>query len=516
MEHHGAAVTSIFRHSRALRCVAAASLLASAMSTTGCAMGEESSLSYPDGNEPLPGDAEPDALLQISVFPPDESDSFPVRLLSQTFSARLESTPTLVLVPPVRIGGIVTTYATNPTTGFAPPPGSDTPLAHAEITLIDDDGAVRSTVTDSEGAYELEVVPSGPFTLQARHDEPTVPPYREQLDISSPLDLDLDLDLGTAIYGHVFDDLGQPLEGAAVFAVDDADLQSGVAVTDDNGFYALQTTAGTWTVICAGRADGRDPVIEADPVAVDLWGASVDLAYASLEQVNVGGRVVDAEGAGLGGVTLHFVSVALDDYEGGPASVEIETLTNSSGNFDTRLVPGVYNVVVVPDDDHSALMLSNVTLQEDLPDIVLADFSTFSGTVRDAAGRPVPRAAVDLHELADGQRTWSTYTNDLGVFSMDVAEGDTEVTLSPPGDRTDLAMTRVRVDTGAGGEVDLTMEPGQPVSGSVSWLDQDELIPIAYAWVEIRDADGRLWGAAITDDEGYYAVRISDSAVQTP
>src|SRR5688572_10664166 len=132
------------------------------------------------------------------------------------------------------------------------------PIARALVGLVAPElPGGRSALTDSSGAFEFSELPSGRYTLTASKAGYVGLSFgqRRPLQAGTPLQLadgqelkavDFRLPRGSAITGHVYDENGDPLPGAAVragrYQYGQGRRQlvpAGTARTDDRGEYRL-------------------------------------------------------------------------------------------------------------------------------------------------------------------------------------------------------------------------------------------------------------------------------------
>lgn len=485
------------------RIVASLSVCASLAATIGCSNDAALESAYLDEAE-APGDGDPVTLVRVEVHPAATEDG---ELLPQGYNLPSAATEaTLRVADSVAISGEVAAYVVNPWRGAAPP-GDALFIEGATVRVTSPESVLdRATVTDDDGAYRLEVVPAELATVMIEHTDPLVAPWSGTLDALQDATLDVDLGQGVAIWGWVADADGAPLADATVLATSDLGLKSGFAVTNDEGFYLVRVPEGAWTVTSLGRSDGRDPVLSAAPAAVTSRGAEIDIVYPTLDQITVGGRVVSDSGDGLDNVTISLHARSLDGFEEG-ATLDLEVGTDSNGNWDTRIHPGVYDVTYAPSDstDATALLLEGVRVDGDLGEQTLATMIDVVGTVVDSDHKPVPNAAVEIIEAA-GPRQWTTYADDRGSFALRAPASLVEVVATPSAERSDLALTRALRDFSAEDAPAIVLTTGTRLSARIV-DERDDALP--YAWVEIHDQEGRLWGATITDDEGWFDVAVS-------
>jgi len=266
----------------------------------------------------------------------------------------------------------------------------------------------RSALTDNSGAFEFIELPSGRYTLTASKAGYVGLSFgqRRPLQAGTPLQLadgqelkavDFRLPRGSAITGHVYDENGDPLPGAAVRAGRYQYGQgmrqlvpAGTAQTDDRGEYrvwglnpgeyyisaiarnpgvpagrgfAAQTgPAGPGAFIARGRgatpaADGRDDlaqeayaptyfpgvpsVNEARVVTIGLATevAGIDFNVLLVRASRISGRVTNADGSAASAGNVNLIPEGATGRNGGPLG----------GNYGSRLQDdGTFSLVNVP------------------------------------------------------------------------------------------------------------------------------------------------------------------------
>lgn len=464
-------------------------------------------------DEPAP------ALIRIDVLPSQALDADgEFRVLSRTFGPReiLGETDlgTLQLSGPVEIRGQVVGETVTPHASGGELPHVVEPVA-AEVT-IRRSGSVQQYVTrtDELGRFGSIIVPQDTYDLSIVPDDPAVPAYTQRLRVGQqPSFQDVFLDYGAAIWGRVVDAYGSPLTQVAVYVVDEDGVQSQPTYTDADGRYVLRVAPhGEYEVVAAGRASGREPQLTTPSVPVDDFGAEVDFVYENLSPVFRSGTVTDKHGAPLDDVIVRYTSEQLDGYADGTARLVVQTAT-FNGNFDVRLIAGTYQVELLPPtadnpaDDRSPLLLTDQVLEgsPEVGPLVLAPFVEVGGIVH-AAETPVPEARVSCQEEGFGQRTWSTYADADGLYSLQLPQVPVTCSVTPPGTRRlDLALTRTSFDAGAvGGFQNLTLVRGTRLTGKVETQGGGE----PHAVVEVRTSAGQLLGSTLTEEDGYFELRV--------
>lgn len=464
--------------------------------------------------------ADAPAYLRLDVTPPSGLLSLDgLSYLPQTWLINgVGGVENLALSPPVVFSGVVHGYAVAPYRS-SDLPGSDGAIGGALVSVrrggsLQSANDVTSDDPATAGAFRIVAVPDSDYIASFVPADPDVPFRSGPLDLSSRTDLDVDLGYGTAVWGTVYDDVGEPLRGAYVRAVAADGIAGAAAITDADGSWLLRVEPGTWTIRCDGRAGGRDPVLTSGVVDVPDEGLDLHFAYPSLAPRSIGGRVVDDNGHGVPSVRVRFAATGLDGY---PASTtyDVEVLTNSDGNYDARLLPGTYAADVVPDRTValSALSLGEVDVAaafEDLGTTVLPSFVSVGGTVVDPTGLPVANAVVAFQEDGFSGRSWTATTGASGEFALAAPHGPLIASIAPPPERAELALTRARLELSATVAPVLAFQQGTQISGVVTAPGSSGAIaPVPFAIVEVLDDDGLQWGVALTDAQGAYAVRVA-------
>ncbi len=389
-------------------------------------------------------------------------------------------------------------------------PGEEERVGIAATIRITEEGTLHDYrgVSDDDGALTMFVMPRDGYRVTVVPDDARQPLTSFVWNASE--ELDLDIDGAGSVFGRVL--VGDvPLANAAVELVDDAGVGSAVATTDGNGFYEIAAAPGTYTVRSLGRSFGEEPTLELLNVAHAEGATRVDVQYPPLIDVLVDARVVDARGEPLTGIAVRFESIVLDGLEGRSASFTTDKLTDEGGGILARLPSGTYDVLVLPaarngGARHTPIRLDAVRLDADtdLGLLELDGAANVEGTVADGGQTRLDGAVVACREDGYGGRSWSTVTNEEGRFGLQLPKIPVECAVSPPADRTDLALTRRGFDPADTTSPTLQLRSGLPVRGTVLWDGEPEGLVV----VEIRDGDGELMGSALTDEEGIWQIQL--------
>lgn len=415
------------------------------------------------------------------------------------------------LLPPVRFEGSVVGAPSYPLRPVADLPGADEPTpVPGEVRVLHATALQSYRVPlDEAGGFATVVVPETDYTLAVVPDDPAFPLTFLPVDLSvDRVGFDEDIGGGVSVYGQVTQgDL--PIADAAVVLERDG-VQSAAALTNAQGFYELRAQPGTYTLRCLGRDDAGDPTLTVAEVAVGDDGASLDFVYPVLTRHLVEGTVQSADGIDLArAVTVRLTARSLQGLETQAADLSVDIPATS--NFLVRVPVGTYDLEVLPPAieggiDYTPVRREGLVVEADtdLGQLVLPDLRAVAGSVTDSAQQLVPGVAIACREEAFGRRSWSVVTDAEGRFALDLPRVPVVCAMTPPAERSDVALTRRRFDPSDNASPTLELARGQTVTGRVRRDGEGE----AYVVVEVHDGEGDLLGSALTDDEGEYALQV--------
>lgn len=282
------------------------------------------------------------------------------------------------------------------------------PIARALVGLVAPElPGGRSALTDSSGAFEFIELPSGRYTLTASKAGYVGLSFgqRRPLQAGTPLQLadgqelkavDFRLPRGSAITGHVYDENGDPLPGAAVragrYQYGQGRRQlvpAGTARTDDRGEYRVWgLNPGEYYVSAIARnpgvpaergfpgprgpagpgaflarrgappaADGRDDLAheayaptyfpgvsslnEARAVTIGLAAevAGIDFNVRLVRASRISGRVTNADGSAASAGNVNLIPEGATGRNGGPLGGTYGSRLQNDGMFSLANVP---------------------------------------------------------------------------------------------------------------------------------------------------------------------------------
>jgi len=420
------------------------------------------------------------------------------------------------LVDPVIVAGFALGVEVFPLRPVADLPGEAEALpVSGEVRLLHQTAlqSYRASLQD-DGSFDLRAVPEADYQLAIVPDTPSLPVTFLPLDARTDQDaLDIDIGSGSSVYGFVTV-AGAPVAQASVVLERDG-VVSAAGVTNSEGFYEVRAQPGTYAVRSLGRPDELDPVLELAELVVDEQvGARHDVAYPTDTRVLVEGRVQATDGALARTVTVRFTASTLSGLETQKASYVTDVPTDDS--FLIRMPPGIYDVEVLPPAveggiDYTPFALQDLVLDEDadIGLIELAPLRSIDATVSDAQQQLVPGVAVACREEGFDRRSWTTVTNAEGRFALDLPQAPVLCALTPPVERSDVALTRRTFNPADNASPSLELATGQSVTGRVLRDGEGE----GFVVVELRDASEALLGSALTDEDGEYSMKVDLTTV---
>lgn len=367
---------------------------------------------------------------------------------------------------------------------------------------------LANNTTDVDGYYVV-AAPTGVFEL--RIEPPRGSHYVAALVsdyvIAGDQVFDQALEPGLLLTVAVRDEAGRPIAGADI-DVKIADTGAKVFTphdrTDADGLAPAALPAGTYTVQVDPPVGTIFDRVVVEGVTVTADGV-VEVVLPEVPRASATGRVLDERGDGLADIVFD------PRLRPGGSQVYIpEDATAADGSFDLALPIGDYDVMVVPARGRrlAGVRLDAVPARQDSSwgDIVLEDAFLVDVTVRDALGRAVAGADLDVFEAA-GEAVftpWDT-TDEQGVAQLALPPGTYRLVATPPAG-ADLAAGAVEdvlvaadaaVDidlTAASGETPgpLTLLPNHPNPFNAGTTVTYALAQAATVSVDVYDVRGRL------------------------
>ncbi|PDW04704.1 MSCRAMM family protein [Candidatus Viridilinea mediisalina] len=308
----------------------------------------------------------------------------------------------------------------------------------AGVTISD---GTRSTTTDAQGAYALADVPVGHHTLTATHTLYSFSPATLAISVTDDLE---DQDFTARLLQYTVSGRVAEANGTGVAGVTISDGTRSTT-TDAEGAYALaDVPTGHYTLTATHTLYSFNPATLAISVTDDL--ADQDF-IATLLTYDVSGRVAEANGAGVAGVTIsdgtrstttdaqgtytlsdlpigsYTLVVSHTDYSFAPTSRTISVTTNLSGQdfTATLLTYSVSGRITDPD----GVGVADVMLSDGIRNV----FTDIQGNYTLA---DVPVGSYTLTP----ERSGYTFTPNQRQLTVreDLIEQDFIAVLSDPGD----------------------------------------------------------------------------------
>jgi protocatechuate 3,4-dioxygenase beta subunit len=365
------------------------------------------------------------------------------------------------------------------------------PLAGTQITLMKgfDFSSMRQTNTNADGAYEFKHVPPDKYTLTGGGGRG----QRSEVEVVDGGVVTVDFGAetgGQKVTGRLL--RGEsPVSGMAVSL--EGGGKSVRATSDAEGRFAFESVQpGSYRIAPSFIASsaGADVVVKADEAPAEV---TVQLPVVGSIELHV---VDDSTGKALAGAWVNYEMTL--DAEGKPP----QELRGGGGRLPTaddgvamldNLEAGHY-LVRCWRDPYGSEMLEDVVLaageQKTGVTIRLAGAGSLSGTVRDAAGKPVQGAAVQVRDKKGRRVFLVSFANTSadGTYTQaQMKPGEYDVTIEKDG----YAPATQRVVTTVGGETkqDFTLLTGGSIV--VTALKADGQTPLANAEVKLYDSAGR-------------------------
>lgn len=422
----------------------------------------------------------------------------------------------LVLEPTITVSGTVSGFVANPYSAGPTVPGQDNQPILAEVELYQPDTiSAAQVLTDEDGFFSLQVPAGTDYRLVVRPLDAGLLPLivvddlaltDEQVDLNTLLEEDeitaLDVPYGDPVYGQITDVDGNPV-GGEVRLLDALTLEETSRVqTDEMGYYHLRAIPGEYILEMIGATPRAIPTVRQQiSFEEGIGGAQYDINIGDLRQVVIGGQVRSHEGAILSDATVRLTSVDLSHAEG---SLVLEDQTNNSGDFLLYALPGEWTVEVIPFNESlspSSPIEFGLTIGDDdlnLP-IELTEKTTFERQVFSVSGEPASDVVITFIQDGFNQTTTSTQTDELGTFSVDLADAPMHVLLTPTND-TISAITRFDLLSPLQDPMlAWSLADGAALDGSVRVNGEEEAGTFV---VDVLNQDHELYGSILTTPLG--------------
>lgn len=321
-------------------------------------------------------------------------------------------------------------------------------------------GAGR-VVSEADGTFHVDGVPPGLVQVVARATEyasASSEAFRLRSGEAREA-IEIVLEASGALEGTVLDENDDAVVHTLVEIRSDSDPLTRIAVTDDEGHFAMRDVAGSLRV--RANAPGRPPAeLRVEVASGGTRNVTLRLDPAGL---SLSGSVVDAHGRAIDGAQVRVVPLRV---EGGSSRT---VFTDPSGAFVADRIPSPPLRVIVEHPDYATSGGVEVETLSEL-EVVLAGALTATGTVTDPwTGEGVADAEIMLVSDAVPPAVRNVTTDELGSYTVPrLGPGRWTRRVSAEGyARFD---DRISVRANRWGEVELdavALEPGVTFEGDV-------------------------------------------------
>ena len=425
----------------------------------------------------------------------------------------------LELAPSIQITGSVRGWDATPHFDITVP-GESTPIAANVSAFVPDTVQSGGKATEAkDGAFAFELPAGADYVLRVIPTDEQELPFLVQTDLefTTNTEIELDVGYGVGVFGTVVDNTGNGIAGVEVQLIEETTLTEGVHTeTDSTGYYFLRAMPGSYTMIFASDAGSGVPTTEQTIVIEEQEHVEMNISFGPIETVTVEGDLLDDQSEGLDDVTVRFTALSLAEHAV-TNTLTVETDTDRNGYYATKLLPGHYVVEFIPSYDDGlspakkVIQVGNTTQLASLGATSLSALTTLQGTVLSPAKQAVAGVTVTAQQTGFDGYTYSTSTGADGSFTLPVAEGELQITLTPS-NPSDGAVTHFESRATAELPNEFLLAAGQTVSGTVFF----EGNAVAYALMDITDASGQLLASTLTDAEGAFSVTVDTDMVLVP
>ena len=119
------------------------------------------------------------------------------------------------------------------------------------------------------------------------------------------------------------------------------------------------------------------------------------------------------------------------------------------------------------------------------------------------SGEPTANVGINITERGFNDYSYSTTTNGDGFFSVEVPDVAIRVSLQPA--VANLAITHYEFSDPNVIPAQLELSEGVLIAGTLATPEGSA----SYTLIEVRDQEDTLYGATLTDQDGYFEMRVT-------
>jgi hypothetical protein len=284
-------------------------------------------------------------------------------------------------------------------------------------------------------------------------------------------------------------------------------------VTGPRGDFSFDVRRGVYSIEVVPNRETRFARQSVDTIRVN---SNTTLSFSLKNGCELSGSVRTADGAAVADCQLLFYCIE-------PEALRAAETADDNGHFSISLPRGKYHVlfrhVLKPGSQQAPARsfvcptLGTIELDRDLrgEDIILPTLVSFTGTVTDSQGHPVPETRVtvrpthptDVPVAHEVEMAGVCYTDKAGQFECLVEPGLYDVKLEPGPDShlSERLVSAILVDQARSRTYSLGS--GYRLQGRVSYDGQ----PVEHALVSVHS--GKVESSVLTDKQGRYAFSLS-------
>jgi len=358
--------------------------------------------------------------------------------------------------------------------------------------------------TDATGTARITGIPPGKVLVWGNRGEAV----RGEVRAGEETEIELRLPPGFTLTGRVLDVDRTPVADAEVYlwpSINDPDQGWVMARSDARGEYSVRGI-DTGLNFVSARAAGRAPTVQR--LVMSNEGATVEVDFVFEERGGaIVGRVLDPEGAPVAGAVVvlggedGFGLRRLPDGTEGRAPAGQRRSTAADGTFACEGV-AAGSMAVLARGRGLAPWRGTVEIlagrQAEL-EIRLTKGARIEGVVRDATGKPVERAEVEVDSVASLAGSYRRTRAD-GKFALDgLAPGEIELRVEH--EKFGATKSKVTVADGAAGQVEIVLAQALSLKVRIDGPSADWVG--GYVRANGTQADGRgYWRSELIDASG--------------
>ncbi len=326
--------------------------------------------------------------------------------------------------------------------------GGPSPLEGATVTLLNSNQEeVGTQVSDINGDYLFQSLVAGDYYILVTPpaESPFAPNHPEKTTLTDS-DLIHNVVLvqsALKLSGHLRDLAGNPIGKAKlyVFEQQSNDVPLSVITVDDAGYYEIALAAGTYKFkaeirgYTSSQYQGAPHYAHFNYLASNTVLDQDETLDITVPLVILTGQTIDPDGNPVSGVEIETNLYTTDNSVTPPLFIYLlhrnkSVVSDANGRYTMALFPDDdYLLTLTPPESRTDLGITTIHQFAVAPEpsetnLVVKNKNVLSGYVRDASGRPIDNAQIQIYDQASQKIIiYNLFSDSEGYYEVNIGPG---------------------------------------------------------------------------------------------